>query len=80
MFGMKLSRFGGMVRRMMRMSVRRMRVVGRRFVIATLVMFRGLSMMLRRVFMVLCCLMVMFYRLLRHSASSQCSFVPQPRQ
>jgi hypothetical protein len=37
--------------------------------LAIFVLTRGLPMMTRRVFMMLCCLMVMFNRMLRHKSS-----------
>jgi hypothetical protein len=53
MLHVHLGRFGRVMRGMMHVSLRRVRVIGRRFVIAHFVVHGGLTMVPGRVFMVL---------------------------
>lgn len=68
MLRMKLCRFGRMVRGMMRVSVRRVCMVRCCFVVARLVMLRGLPVMFRCVLVMLRCFMVVLGGLLRHDS------------
>jgi hypothetical protein len=63
---MSLRSFGRVMRGMVQMSLRRMGVMGCRFVVASFVVSGGLAMMPRRVLMMLGCFMVVLRCLLGH--------------
>jgi len=64
--GMVLGRFCRMVSCVVEVTLRRMRVVSRRLMVATVVMLCRFVVMPGGVFVVLCCLAVMFCCFLRH--------------
>jgi len=66
MFGVQLCCFGGVVRRVMQVTLGGVCVMCRRLVIACFVMLRCLAMVARCVFMMLCRFMVMLCRLFGH--------------
>lgn len=70
MLHMLLRRFRCMVRCVVEVTLRRMRVVRRYFVIAFFVVSRRFTVMTRRVFVMFRRLAVMLCRLLRHRSSS----------
>jgi hypothetical protein len=59
-FGVRFGRFSRVISSMMRMPMRHYRMVRRLLMIAGLVVFSGFLMMLRRVLVVLGCLLVVF--------------------
>jgi hypothetical protein len=69
MFHMCLRRFRRMMRRVVLVPIRKMRMVSRYMMLAIFMLPRRLSMMARRVFMVLRGFMVMLNCLLRHKSS-----------
>ena len=68
-FHMSLRGLRRMMRSVLLMPIREMRVVPSNMMLAIFVLLRGLPMMTRGVFMMLCCLMVMLNRMLRHKSS-----------
>jgi len=64
-----LRRFSGMMLGVLVMPVRRMGVMRRGFVVTRLMVVRGMTMMLGRVFVVFGCLAMMCRRFLGHSPS-----------
>jgi hypothetical protein len=70
MLDVMLRRFGSVMRRVMKMTLRGVRMVRRRLVIALFVVSCRLAVMARRVFVVFRCFVMMLCRLLRHRSSS----------
>jgi hypothetical protein len=68
-FHMSLRGLRRMMRSVLLVPIRQMRVVPSNMMLAIFVLTRGLPMMTRRVFMMLCCLMVMLNRMLGHKSS-----------
>jgi hypothetical protein len=66
MFGVQLCCFGGVVRRVMQVTLGRVCMMCSRLVIAGVVMLGCFAMVARRVFMMLGCLMMMLCRLFGH--------------
>ena len=66
MLGMKFRRFAGVMRRMLCVTFRGVRMVCRRLVITGFVLLAGFTMMASRVFVMLCCLVVMVRCFLGH--------------
>jgi hypothetical protein len=66
MFGVQLCCFGGVVRRVMQVTLGGVCMVCRRLMIACFVMLRRFAMVARRVFMMLGRLMMMLCRLFGH--------------
>ncbi len=68
-FHVGLRRLCRMIRSMMLVPSREMRLVASNMMLSIFMLPRGLSMMTRRVFMMLCGFMVMLNCLLRHKSS-----------
>jgi hypothetical protein len=68
-------RLSSMIRRMMKVAMRCVRVVGRLVVVPRVIVLRGLAMMPRRVLMVFGCFPVVFCCLFRHNVP-QCEIWP----
>jgi len=75
MLDVMLGRFGSVMRRVMKMTLRGVRMVRRRLVITFFVVSCRFAVMARRVFVVFRCFVMMLCRLFRHRSSS---FVAQP--
>ncbi len=69
MLHMRLRGLRCMVRSVLVMPIRQMRVMPGNMMLAIFMLQRGLPMMTRCVFMMLCCLVVMLNRMLRHKSS-----------
>jgi hypothetical protein len=78
-------RLSSMMRRMLKVAMGRVGVVGRLLVVPRVIVLRGLAMMPRRVLMVFRCLPMVFCCLFRHKRSSvsnlagEMPFRPAPR-
>jgi hypothetical protein len=72
MLDVMLRRFGSVMRRVVKMTLRGVRMVRRRLVIALFVVSCRFAVMPRCVFVVFRCLVMMLGRLLRHRSSSFC--------
>jgi hypothetical protein len=72
MLDVMLRRFGSVMRRVVKMTLRGVRMVRRRLVIALFVVSCRFAVMARRVFVVFRRFVMMLCRLLRHRSSSFC--------
>ena len=66
MFGVEFRRFAGVMRGVLRVALRGVRVVRCGFMIAGFMLLSGFTMMARRVFVMVCCLIVMVRCFLAH--------------